>query len=176
MARPQEAPTHSWQQVRRLVEPQLEGHPEVNPCRNRVSRLDDHLPASPSRHAPPSQAPRASVPAPSPRLPEVESADTKVTAAEVATNTHTHNRRRGQVFACNHSSFTACGCSLAAVRPVVRPEHKLSGTSNAGPPLPPRLRALFWRKRLKSMRQHRGERGHAHGYPCLVVLSSDPPR
>lgn len=43
--------THPRQQVRRLVEAQLEGHPEVNPCRNRVSRLDDHPQAPQSRPA-----------------------------------------------------------------------------------------------------------------------------
>lgn len=36
---------HSRKKVRRLVEAQLEGHPEVNPCRNSISRLDNHPPA-----------------------------------------------------------------------------------------------------------------------------------
>lgn len=101
--------THSRQQVRRLVESQLESHPQVNPRRDCISRLDDHLPA------PPSQAPRPSVPTLSPRLPAVDSADTKVTAAGAATNTH--NRPRRQVPCMQPPLVTDSGCPLAAVGP-----------------------------------------------------------
>lgn len=45
--------THSWKEIRRLVETELEGHPEVDPCGDSIPGLEDHLAESIGLSRPP---------------------------------------------------------------------------------------------------------------------------